>query len=162
MADPKSPISFYQLGVTFAAITVLGIFSVLSVVREPIQKKEEIAVVLGGDRKPASVSLVEGNALNLAKTVEGMIDCNQPIEMPIAKGTHIRFKGRNCSLDTNQEIKLVNKTNGFSASIVVNDKSEFTSDFIELKTGNNEFTFAAVTKKGQKIEKSFTLVKPAQ
>jgi hypothetical protein len=159
MSNQQNPISFYQLGVTFAAIMVLGLFSILSLIKEPTQKKEAVAIVLGNDRKPASVSLIEGEALNLAKTMDAVFDCSRKFEMPLAAGTHIRFKGRNCDFDQNQEIKLINKTNGFSASIVVNEKSEFTSDFMELKSGTNEFQFSAVTKKGDKIDQSFNVIR---
>ncbi|MGZ5280542.1 MAG: hypothetical protein ACXWC9_11390, partial [Pseudobdellovibrionaceae bacterium] len=96
------------------------------------------------------------NAIH-SRSVVMNYDCNQTGNMEV-DGTLLRLKGQDstCLSDKWTNISITNHSNGFTASVIFLKKG-FTTDFIDLKEGDNNLEIQAKDDKGQAITKKITV-----
>lgn len=150
---------------TFILTVLIGGPAVLSVLREPIQPKYIISGQANSDRAPANVSTetqareVSGahspNAIK-AKSVTVELDCEGDEQTQQTDGTLMRIKG-DCWKENYKNLSVINKTNGFTASIVDLKSKGFTTDFIDLKEGSNVLEVSGVDLQGKAFQKNLKI-----
>jgi hypothetical protein len=129
----------------------------LSIVKEPTATTESSQALVAPSRGLASVENVvpESKTIGLSDVV---IDCSKKTEALEVSSKRVRFLGKNCDLKSQQDVSLVNNSNGFSASFIFNLRESFTTDFVDVKAGENNFIFSAQTNSGKRIEDSFKIL----
>lgn len=154
------------LMITMFLVVLIGAPAVYSVVKEPqllLERNLAMESAQSEDRKPASVVslLIPDSEEKIVKT-QGITEsvtlnlaCDSGSEE--VKGTHVRFKGNSCASEEVKELSVVNMTNGFTASVIFTKGSAFTTDFIDLKDGENNLEISTVDSKGQKSTRSLVV-----
>ena len=122
---------------TAAIVFVLGLPVYFNIAQTPkVQQKIDATKI--NDRTPASVvikdQLLTSYHFSKSQSVESNCEDNQRIDQ--LKGSHLRLKGTSCGLNQN-EIRIINQTNGFTASVIQTKNFTYTTDFIDLKEGLN-------------------------
>jgi hypothetical protein len=161
--------------ITSFLIVLIGAPAVLSVVREPTSSKkttetgmESLTVAtqasdlpVGGQRNPAAVPVrsldtAPRNAIH-SRSVVMDFDCKQNGDLEV-DGTLLRLKGQDfsCLNDKWTDVSITNHSNGFTAAVIFLKKG-FTTDFIDLKEGENNLEIQAKDDKGQQVTKKFTV-----
>ncbi|MES2768560.1 MAG: hypothetical protein V4596_05375 [Bdellovibrionota bacterium] len=107
-------------------------------------------------RAPASVAA----SVAMKSTEVLKIDCanfNQEVKIPAHQ---VRLEGYLCDKLPNQkEISIRNETTGKTATLFNKGKSEYMTDFIQLKDGKNQITLSYVSKNQQVKKVDLTILK---
>lgn len=145
---------------TFVVVALVGGPAVYSVMREPaLRLQTELKVPV--NRKPAQVSHAEisnevseqtpRNAIK-AKSVTLEMGCQRENQTQETDGTLLRLKS-DCWKESAQKISVINKTNGFTAAVIETKSKGFTTDFIDLKEGDNNLEISGTDGAGLPILK---------
>lgn len=165
--------------ITSFMLILIGAPAVMSVVREPVLVLEESAgatgvgatassAVAGGQargvasaRSPSPSQTLKSesthrNAIQ-SRSVVMEYECKKLRDAEV-DGTLLRLKGQDetCLNEKWTDISITNHSNGFTAAVIFLKKG-FTTDFIDLKEGDNNLEIQAKDDKGQTITKKFTV-----
>lgn len=146
--------------VSMSILAVIGVPAAYSLVQDPTQKSP--GVVSSGTRQPASTEEATGEMVRnsaKARSVTLDWDCKNQATSEEVDGTHLRLKGHLCGLQNTDSFSIVNQSNGYTAAVILTKNKEFTTDFIELKDGDNKFQIAYVDLKGKKETRQLTIKK---
>jgi len=146
--------------VSLSILVVIGIPAAYSLVQDPTQKMTEVES--SGSRQPAStVEAAAGEVRNSAKAHSVTLDwnCQAQATSEEVDGTHLRLKGHLCGQQKTDSFSIVNQSNGYTAAVILTKNQEFTTDFIELKDGDNQFQIAYLDAKGNKEIHHLTIKK---
>lgn len=151
------------LSIMAALVCLMGVPAVMSVLDEP-ELQEQVELASSG-RGPASVSEksetdLRNPSMNVAKSVTVAWECNAK-ESVISEGTHLRLTGSLCQDFSMGTVQVKNQTNGYTASVIMTGDKNFTTDFMELHSGENTFEISGTDKKGHTVVKHFTIKKRA-
>ena len=145
------------LFLTLCVVVLVGGPAFYSVIREPaLRIPAELKVE---ERKPASEisSIVnfEEPRRNVikAKSVTMEMGCSGDNQTQETEGTLLRLKS-DCWKESAQNISVINKTNGFTAAVIETKSKGFTTDFIDLKEGDNTLEIAGSDDQGHAIRKT--------
>ena len=145
------------LFLTLFVVMLIGGPAVYSVMREPTLRRSAELKVLE-DRKPAedtSSAIVSEeprrNAIK-ARSVTMEMGCSGDSQTQETEGTLLRLKS-DCWKESAQKISVVNTTNGFTASVIETKSKGFTTDFIDLKEGDNTLEIAGSDELGHAVKK---------
>lgn len=109
-----------------------------------------------GERGPASAGSGGTAGLNGAagelETLEW--DCRDAKDVPVVKGSHVRLKSKYCDKTEKPEVRIVNRANGYTASVFLAAKG-FSTDFIDLREGLNEISIEWTSAKGEPVRRAF-------
>ena len=131
---------------TAVIVLMLGFPTLSSLVSEPIGKSEVTVVSEASSRGPASASV---DPLTKPSSVTVEVDCGSMPQNLVVEGSHLRLKSSHCrDLDV-IGLSVVNKSNGFTASIFPTKDNQFTTDFMDLAEGNNSFELKLRDSSGQ-------------
>jgi len=152
----------YYLLTTMFLIVLIGAPAVYSMIQEP-----QVAIVKTGGRAPASAAMripietevVRRNSIK-AKSVTMEFDCNKKAWVKETDGNLVRLKTEACMNEQWKQVSVVNKTNGFTASVIF-VKDGFTTDFIDLSQGENVLAVSGINEKGRKVEHLLTITRRA-
>lgn len=143
---------------TLFLVVLVGAPAVYSVVKDPqaaVERYEEAS----SDRAPASETkaIVEAPAKTkgVTESVTLNLECN--VSEKSVQGTHLRVTGDSCVKNTIKEVTVVNISNGFTASVIFTKGNAFTTDFIDLKDGENNLQISTVDSKGVKATRSLVV-----
>lgn len=105
------------------------------------------AVVIEPERH---FSPIDETKLYISKSIQ--TNCN--FELPeVIEANTVRLTGSSCKLES-----LVNKTNGFTASLFVGSEKKWSTDFIYLSEGDNDLKIEYFDSKGQLKERSIKIL----
>ena len=163
--------------ITSFLLILIGAPAVWSVVREPmvagtaVALKDEAADGFSA-RAPASVSssapkamataiVVKNRKAIYSKSVVLNYDCKQ-VQSTEVDGNLLRLKGMDdsCLNESWKDISITNNSNGFTASVIFLKKG-FTTDFIDLKEGENQLEIHAKDEHGLAVTKKITVKRRA-
>lgn len=119
---------------TILIVIALGVMDIVSFLTEPVHHEDKVSVVLG--RGPANV--VDEVVTELPKRVTADFNCAQDYQNIEVDGSRIRLKSNSCENFRTSDLTITNKSNGYTASIFQMKNNEFTTDFIDLKYGENQ------------------------
>jgi hypothetical protein len=146
--------------VSFSILAVIGVPAAYSLVQDPTANVPAEVVAMG--RQPASeIEMANSNVRNSAKAVSVTLDwnCNKKDSEQQVDGTHLRLRGHLCDLQKAESFSVVNESNGYTAAVILTNDKQFTTDFIELKDGDNQFQIAYFDQKGNKEIRHLTVKK---
>lgn len=157
----KAESRFLLLVGTFAIL--FGVPAVLSFLKAP--DVQSLSVQKLEARTPASVSTQEGDSQALltaavpASNSTSLIqyDCESTSLQEEVRGSYVRFTGLPCK--NVEDLEITNQTNGFSAAVIFTKGHKFTTDFIDLKEGENDLLINVVQSDGTKVAKTFKVVR---
>ncbi len=143
------------LAVMTALGVVLAIPAAISLLQEPELETFEPEKV--GLRAPASTGkTVLGNAVGFQGSLIEL-DCRlewRPLDL---RSRFVRMRGTMCK--NVNEVEIVNESNGFSASIIITEGRQFTTDFIVLEDGENALKVTFLFPNGIKTSKTLRIIR---
>lgn len=155
MADKKARDRDARLLMTFLLFIFLAVPVTSSLLESPSKKSSSLQnqISFQGTRQPASVLESQSETtqeLSSASTFQ--FDCNKPAWD--LSGGQVRWTGKWCSGQEWKSLEVINETNGFTASVIAMKDLKFTTDFVDLAEGENEFSFKATLAGGEVVEKT--------
>ncbi|UXR64964.1 hypothetical protein EZJ49_01705 [Bdellovibrio bacteriovorus] len=107
---------------------------------------------LAAGRTPASVPAV-GSRISSAISHLAQLDlrCAKKAQSPLrVEGSYVQFEGKNCLRD--KTLEIVNKSNGYTASVFLKGTDKYQTDLIQLQKGDNEITIRYHDGPGKAVE----------
>ncbi len=140
------------------ALSIITISSVASDDTKPVVAIE----VLTAARTPAAVSLaskVKPEKIKFKSISLNLCEETSAVESPYeVRGQFVQIKGKNCIKDNDLSVvKIINQTNGYTASLLPSGSNEYQTDLIQLNEGNNQIVLQYQSFKGQPLERKITL-----
>jgi len=109
------------------------------------------------ERAPASVS-PEHNRIK-AKSLTLDYDCKASADVKEVEASLLRLKGNTCLNEHWKNVSIVNKTNGYTAAVILLKNKGFTTDFMDLADGENKLAIEGVDDKGQSVQQVLRIKK---
>ncbi|MBO9666272.1 MAG: hypothetical protein J7501_05615 [Bdellovibrio sp.] len=146
----KKPSEIHFIAVTFVLVVLLGARTfasltepdqVASVVVPAVASKASVSV---SSRQPASIpssEVVPGKVeTSLHQSADFDLDCTKKSATKLdIKAGYVQFRGKSCVRGFSvSEIEIVNKSNGYTASVFDRGSDKYQTDLIQLKHGDNE------------------------
>ena len=151
--------SEYQfLAVAGILVLLLGAPTVGSLLREP-QPSVVVQSMSSGNRLPSSIGgEPQASSIGVSDSVSTSLEvsCNQQFEQKVTAG-HVRLTGVSCK--GFQGLSITNQTNGFSAAVIFTKNKKFTTDFIDLKEGENLVELKSLAKDGTEKIQSLKIIR---
>lgn len=145
--------------ITFTVVALVGGPTVFSIIRDP-QVKTSVSSV-GGNRSPASVSedVTHDEDFQVrnpvqAKSISLQLPCDNLSSSHEIDGSLLRLTG-SCQDGAWKGLnvtKVINKTNGFTADVIIVPAKGFTTDFIDLAAGENVIEITVKDEKGAETQ----------
>lgn len=148
------------LTITALLLALLGAPAFFSLVQDPASQMATV-VSPGVERNPASLSEDGIEGLHLSKNATLEVPCDNLPQVQEIQANFLRLKGTACAGSKLDEISVVNQSNGFTASVIFTADTKYTTDFIDLKDGENKLQIETIDKDGSKITRSFIVNKRA-
>lgn len=86
------------------------------------------------------------------------VDLNCPkVPYPTVQvaGTYLQLQGKNCGLPFKEsDVEIINRSNGFTASVFSKGLHHYQTDLIQLKQGDNEIVIRYRRSSGQAVEET--------
>jgi hypothetical protein len=149
---------------TVFLVALVGAPAVYSVVREPQELTAEAATenlnpdADSAQRSPASIeSNSQGRSAIKSKSVVLDYTCKGKSKTFEVDGTLMRLKGKGCLNENWKDLTVVNQTNGFTASVIFLKSNDFTTDFIDLKEGDNHLSIQGTDETGKAVTQKFVV-----
>lgn len=119
-----------------ALVLFLGVFVVRNLGADAI-KKQKTDVAQHLSRGPASIEMIQEKlpAYKFSKSLSVVLTCDDEHSLEQVFGSHLRLLGTKCYQST--QVIVRNVSNGYTATIFDTAKDSFTTDFIELSSGEN-------------------------
>lgn len=144
--------------ITFTVVALVGGPTVFSIIRDPQAKTS--ASTVAGNRSPASVSeethdedFQVRNPVQ-AKSISLQLPCDNLSSSHEIDGSLLRLTG-SCQDGVWKGLnvtKVINKTNGFTADVIIVPAKGFTTDFIDLASGENVIEITVKDEKGAETQ----------
>lgn len=161
----KAPSDIQFLAVTFMVVLLLGGPTVWSLVSEDhVTPAEEIAmtaVPTAKERAPASLPPSRGIA-KTAPLTQFDLKCSTKVSKDLAVNDHfVQIQGKTCMKHFDAEkLEIVNKSNGYTASVFVSGADQYQTDLIKLQNGKNEISIRYVSGTGHSVDETVTINAP--
>jgi len=125
----------------------LAFFSMTTILSEPASGPSA-----RGPRTPASQQETQSPGISGA-TAQGQLEtltwnCKEPKSVPQVKSSHLRLKSVFCDKREPSALTVTNTTNGYTAAVFLSAKG-FSTDFIDLKDGENKISVEWKSAKGK-------------
>jgi hypothetical protein len=162
--SPREKTESQFLMITGTLVVLIGGPAFYSLMKEPVA--ETAKIVRAESRTPASYAGKEtekaatSSADKSAAVVH--INCDQKVALDEVQAAYVRLTGLPCKQV--EDLKITNRTNGFTASVIFKKDNLFTTDFIDLKEGENDLEVVSYLGDGSKTTKKFKVNRrmPAQ
>lgn len=153
--------------VTGLLVVLIGGPTISSLLRDPAPQVPMVTVQSANvnSRAPASVAEVLSDSKGgdtQAKAKNSLVvefKCDDIVANQEVSTSQVRIAGASCKSAT--RMSVLNKTNGFSASVIFTNNRKFTTDFIDLKEGKNSFEIVAFANDGSQQTHSMTVIRRA-
>lgn len=153
----RQPSDTQFLIVTFVLVLFLGVPTFMNLTEEDVLIPEAVAAgqgaVLAQGRTPASVPTGLTNKVSSALSHLAQLDlrCAKKAASPLrVEGSYVQFEGKNCLRD--KTLEIVNKSNGYTASVFLKGTDKYQTDLIQLQKGDNEITIRYHDGPGKAVE----------
>lgn len=158
------------LGQLVVLVFVAGGYAILSLSSPlPLENKnrpkvevvdQELSLTASDDsRAPASIASVSvTSSLATTRSIVSSVvwNCqNKGGEVIETESLQLRLKG---FCKEAQSLNIINSSNGYTASVFTNEKSEYSTDFIQLSTGENLLKVQSTNEKGEVVEKEIKVI----
>lgn len=158
----RTPSDVQFIMITLLLVSLLGVRTAYSLMEEEeipgVTIQQEASLGASPVRSPASVGPVKIPVAkaNLQAMMNLDLSCGQgSVGHFKAPGSFIQFKGKNCLKNFKQDqIEIVNKSNGYTASLFPFGKDQYQTDMIQLIHGENEIHIRYSATNGSKFEKT--------
>lgn len=159
-ASQRAKLESQFLSITGLLVALIGGPAFLSILKEPLAQKV-VARTVDSSRAPASFQseaapLFVANSNEEKTQVTSLstlkLNCEDGLIKKEVDSNFIRLKGELCQNE--QEMSILNRSNGFSASLFLGKNKKFTTDFIDLKEGENLLELTSIKQDGTKVLKS--------
>jgi len=149
----RSPTDTHFIIITLVLVALLAGRTFFSLVDEDKGEEGEVAMASSGgaDRSPASLPAV---APALAQLTQWDLSCKKK-EKPrmTVKGSFVQFQGKNCLKNFQADrLEIINKSNGYTASVFTSGNEEYKTDLIQLNPGENSITIRYIESSGKRYE----------
>ncbi len=130
-------------------VFLLGVQTAASILDEPEQKIQRAPAAIGkAVKNPSSNMPTSSQLVNLE------FNCRKEERRQVAvKGSLLQIHGRECLTEDSSPINIVNKTNGYTASVFPKGSEGFQTDLIQLTEGQNEIIIEYRSPSGKKFER---------
>lgn len=145
--------SFF-LFLTFVVVLLMGAPTVWSLTSQvDIADIEEPVSAVEASRGPASVPPSPRGIKSLQLTQLDLHCSGKGDRAFVVKGGFVQFRGKNCLKHFDVEkLEIVNKSNGYTASVFVSGVNQYQTDLIQLRSGENEITVRYQEPSGKAVE----------
>ena len=139
---------------TFLMFVFVAVPVTSSLLESPVKSQGATVVKSTSEisRLPASERSMTLNANEVSSVSTFQFDCNTP--SLTLDGNQVRWVGKWCAGKEWEKLEVVNQTNGFTASVMALRDLNFTTDFVDLAEGENEFSFKATLADGEVVQKT--------
>lgn len=156
----RQPSDIQFIAVTLVLVVLLGARTFYSLTEE-----EEVSVapavasqsvLASNKRTPASVP--QGDAVSLKSALEQFtsmdLNCSKKGAFKVSvRGNFVQFQGKSCVKGFNEgQVEIVNKSNGYTASIFPRGTDKYQTDLIQLQNGDNEIAIRYRERSGKSVE----------
>ncbi|WP_413613010.1 hypothetical protein [Bdellovibrio sp. HCB-110] len=154
----RQPTDTQFLFITLVLVLLMGIptFHTLTANEELSEEQVVSATTPVGQRKPASV--VAASALPIAPAISHFtqydVSCAKKVlpKLDVA-GSYVQFQGKNCLKNFKEgDIEIVNRSNGYTASVFISGSDKYQTDLIQLQKGDNEIAIRYRERSGKAVE----------
>ena len=164
----RTPTDSQFIIITLLLVSLLGVRTAYSLIDEEelVDVAAMNSIEISGDssgRAPASIPAKLSQVKPSLHSMKNMdLSCAENPESAFkVTGQFIQFKGKNCLKNFKQDhMQIVNKSNGYTASIFPFGKDQYQTDMIQLMNGENEITIRYDTPTGAKFEKTIKVTAP--
>lgn len=147
------------LFVTLSLVLLLGVPAFLNITQEDESLPEVAAVAgtagLSTDRHPASIPApaIKPPSKALEQT-QWDLSCDKHASSVLrVSSDHVQFHGRTCLREgQGGEVEIINRTNGYTASIFFQGSNKYQTDLIQLQQGDNEIAIRYRERSGKMVE----------
>jgi hypothetical protein len=157
----KAQAEFRFLLIMLVLVALLGVPTFISLTQAPPLEAQAIQLnqVNNETRTPASLSF-DSNQIMTAPSQKSStsllnLDCKRKNLKKEVDSSYVRLMGSPCK--NTDGLEIVNKSNGFSASVIFIRGRNFTTDFIDLSEGENNLEITETQDNGTKISRNFTV-----
>ena len=152
------------------SVVLFGVPAMLSLLNAP--ELEQLTVKKVDGRTPASEGLPKQTKVDTvsvmtssshshqkkgASTALVQYDCDGKNAQQEVSGNYVRLTGLPC--EDFEDLEITNQTNGFSAAVIFMKGKKFTTDFIDLKEGENNLEITAKLTDGSRISQIFKVIR---
>lgn len=157
----KAPSEIQFILVTLVVVLLLGGPTVWSLIGDDKIAQHEVAqasrgvVSQGAIRKPASLPPTTSNKpARLSPLTQLDVSCVGAKQSPLkVHEAFVQFHGKNCLKgESREKIEIINRSNGYTASIFQSGSDRYQTDLIQLNNGENEIHIRYPTEAGIKEE----------
>lgn len=146
--------------VTLALVLALGGQTVSSLLHEDVSEKSVASAAVGpakDSREPASLGHAKPLKTSLSQMLDLDLSCSKKMKATFSvSGNYFQLKGKNCLKNFKQEqIQIVNQSNGFTASVFAFGHNQYQTDMIQLREGENEIKIRHQSASGTVFEQTF-------
>lgn len=145
-----------MIAITAVLVVLMAFPTYQTLAQNDEVKAEEAAVVIAdSERKPASISAPSLKDLKPRahfQTVD--LKCAKKMFSPLnIEGGYVQFQGKNCLNNFKEgDVQIINKSNGFTASIFLRGSDKYQTDLIQLQQGDNEIAIRYRESSGKSVE----------
>lgn len=110
-----------------------------------------------GERAPASIPAQALKAVKPAAHFKNLdLNCKKNQLSPLSVvGTYVQLQGKNCVANFNVgDVEIMNKSNGFTASVFQSGADKYQTDLIQLQPGQNEITIRYRERSGKSVQET--------
>lgn len=154
----RQPTDTQFLFITLILVLLLGIptFHTLTANEELSEEQVVGTSAPTGQRSPASVSTA--SALRVASAISHFtqydVSCAKKVLPKLdVTGSYVQFQGKNCLKNFKDgDIEIVNRSNGYTASVFISGSDKYQTDLIQLQKGDNEIAIRYRERSGKAVE----------
>jgi hypothetical protein len=133
-------------------VFLLGVQTAASILDEPEESNRRAPAAIAA----AKVALKSPTQAipTAAQLVSLDVNCRREDKREVAvKGSLLQIYGKDCISEKTGEIKIVNRSNGYTASVFPRGNEGFQTDLIQLVEGQNEIVIEYKNPNGKKFER---------
>ncbi len=146
--------------IAFVAVLLLGVKTVDSLLEHPVVEIKEFS-----QRQPSSISAVRQNMSLASALPSGSAAANfdfncqkdalkELVKEFIVLGAYLQIRGKGClKAMQDDQVFIVNKSNGYTAAVFPMGQEEFQTDLIQLIEGQNQILIQYQNSRGKKFQR---------
>ncbi len=153
----RQPSDTHFLVITAVLVALMGIPTFHTLTAEETTPDELVTSELAPAQasSPArSIASVEPYAVKPAMLTAYDVSCKKQSLVNVhVEGSYVQLQGKNCLKNFKTgDIEIVNKSNGYTASIFSSGVDQYQTDLIQLRSGDNEIAIRYRERSGKPVE----------
>ncbi|XGC81283.1 hypothetical protein ACES2L_02150 [Bdellovibrio bacteriovorus] len=155
----RPPTDTHFILLTLALVLVMAVPTFNTLVSNEEVSEEEVLMVssLASTRTPASVpqkaAPIKVESALSSFTAYDLSCTKQALAAVSVSGSFVQFQGKNCLKNYKDgDVEIVNKSNGYTASVFSRGTNNYQTDLIQLQKGENEIAIRYRQGSGKAVE----------